>query len=60
MDQINYNLETSHVMPALIKNLLVQKNHKNEVILWGSGTLLREFLYVDDLSKAILFVSKII
>ncbi len=52
----NYNLETSHVMPALIKKFInAKKNHKNEVILWGSGTPLREFLYVDDLSKAILF-----
>lgn len=52
----NYNLETSHVLPALIKKfILAKKNNKSEVILWGSGTPLREFLYVDDLSKAILF-----
>lgn len=52
----NYNLETSHVMPALIRKFIhAKKNDKSEVILWGSGTPLREFLYVDDLSKAILF-----
>lgn len=52
----NYNLETSHVMPALIRKFSHAKKYdESEVVLWGSGTPLREFLYVDDLSKAILF-----
>lgn len=52
----NYNLQTSHVMPALIKKFInAKKNNLNEVIIWGSGNPLREFMYVDDLSHAIKF-----
>ena len=52
----NYDLETSHVLPALIRKLHEAKEKKeNEVILWGSGTPKREFLHVDDLANAVVF-----
>ena len=52
----NYDLETSHVLPAMIRKFDEAKkaNHR-PVILWGSGTPLREFLHVDDLAQAVLF-----
>lgn len=52
----NYDLETSHVLPAMIRKFHEAKiNNKSEVILWGSGTPMREFLFVDDLATAVLF-----
>lgn len=53
----NYNLETSHVLPALIRKFHEAKidNHA-PVKLWGTGTPLREFLHVDDLASAVFFV----
>ena len=53
----NYNINSSHVLPALISKFhnAKQKNI-SEVTLWGSGKPLREFLHVDDLAEAILFV----
>jgi GDP-L-fucose synthase len=51
----NFDLETSHVLPALVRKFIEAKqNNKSEVTIWGSGTPLREFLHVDDLAKAIL------
>ena len=51
----NFDLETSHVLPALIRKFIEAKqNNKNEVIVWGSGKPIREFLHVDDLAKGIL------
>jgi GDP-L-fucose synthase len=51
----NFNLETSHVLPALIRKFIEAKqNKKSEVTIWGSGKPLREFLHADDLAKAIL------
>ena len=68
----NFNLETSHVLPALmrkfhgakIRSLAVggglsgeaKKNLENNVTIWGSGKPKREFLFVDDLAEAILFL----
>ena len=53
----NYNLKNSHVMPALIKKFHNAKtNEKPEVICWGTGTPKREFLYVDDLAEASIFI----
>ena len=50
-----FDLENSHVLPALIRKFVeAKRNNSSEVILWGSGTPLREFLHVDDLAKAIL------
>ena len=52
----NYDLKTSHVLPALIRKFTEAKQKKlNEVTIWGSGTPLREFLHVDDLASAVLF-----
>ena len=53
----NFNIENSHVLPALLRKFVEAKN-KNEknVTVWGTGTPLREFLYVDDLAEACLFL----
>ena len=53
----NYHYENSHVLPALIRKIIEAKeNHKNEIICWGSGSPFREFLHVDDLADASLFL----
>ena len=53
----NYNLETSHVLPALIRKFHEAKeNNSKEVVLWGTGEPLREFIYVDDIADAAIFV----
>jgi GDP-L-fucose synthase len=53
----NFNLETSHVLPALIRKFHEAKvESKNSVTIWGSGIPLREFLYVEDLANAIVFM----
>jgi GDP-L-fucose synthase len=50
----NFNAELGHVIPALINKIYRAKTMgENSVKLWGSGNALREFLYVDDLAKAI-------
>ena len=55
----NFNLETSHVMPALIRKTIEAKESNNgNLIIWGSGKPLREFLYVEDLADAIIFIEK--
>lgn len=49
----NFDLETSHVMPALIRKFHeAKKNGNKEVVMWGTGKPKREFLYVDDLADA--------
>jgi GDP-L-fucose synthase len=51
----NFDLETSHVLPALIRKFVEgARNNAKFVELWGTGTPLREFLHVDDLAKALL------
>lgn len=53
----NFDLQTSHVLPALIRKFHEAKvNNQKEVVLWGTGKPLREFLYVDDLADAIYFL----
>lgn len=53
----NFNLENSHVLPALLRKFIEAKqNNHNEVSIWGSGSPMREFLYVDDLADACLFL----
>ena len=56
----NYNLETSHFLPALlVKVILAKKNKKKEIILWGNGKAKRELTYVDDVADAcIYFINK--
>ena len=52
----NYDLNTSHVLPAMIRKFHEAKTHNlDSVEVWGSGKPLREFLHVADLSEAILF-----
>ena len=53
----NYHPENSHVVPALLRRFHEAKqNNLNEVVIWGTGTPKREFLYVDDMAEASLFI----
>lgn len=53
----NFNLESAHVLPALIRKFHEAKlSNQQEVVLWGSGKPMREFLYVDDLADALVFL----
>lgn len=55
----NFDLETSHVVPALLKKFhLAKTNNLPEVEIWGSGKPLREFMHVDDCADAIIFMLK--
>ncbi|MDP5042753.1 MAG: GDP-L-fucose synthase [Crocinitomicaceae bacterium] len=52
----NFDLETSHVLPAMIRKFHEAKNNHNApVTLWGSGTPMREFLFVDDMAEAVVY-----
>ena len=53
----NYDLQSSHVLPALIRKFHEAKaTGKSEVVCWGTGAPLREFLYADDLARACVFL----
>lgn len=53
----NYHLEHSHVIPALIRRFHEAKvSGKNEVVMWGTGSAMREFLHIDDLAHACFFL----
>ena len=53
----NFDLENSHVLPAMIRKFHEAKvSGKNEVELWGDGSPLREFLYVDDMADACIYL----
>jgi GDP-L-fucose synthase len=53
----NFDLNSSHVLPAMIRKFHEAKLNKNSTVeLWGSGKPMREFLHVNDLGKAVLFV----
>ncbi|MEJ5283481.1 MAG: GDP-L-fucose synthase [Brevinematia bacterium] len=53
----NFDLKNSHVIPALIRKFHEAKiNNKPEVEIWGTGSPRREFLYIDDLANALLFL----
>ncbi len=53
----NYDLETSHVLPALLRKTHEAKlRGDKELVVWGTGTPRREFLYVDDLADACVFL----
>jgi len=55
----NFNLETSHVLPALIRKFHEAKINKHaSVLVWGTGKAKREFLHVDDLADAALFLAQ--
>lgn len=52
----NFDLQTSHVLPAMIRKFHEAKMNNNQsVTLWGSGTPMREFLHVDDMAAAVVF-----
>lgn len=56
----SYDLNNSHVLPALIRKMHEAKiSGATEVVLWGSGTPKREFLYVDDLANALVFLASL-
>ncbi len=56
----NYNLENSHVLPALMRKMHEAKiTDTKEVVLWGSGAPRREFLYADDLASALIFLASL-
>jgi len=53
----NYNLDTSHVLPALLRKMIIAKrNNEPYMEIWGTGSPLREFLHADDLADACFFL----
>jgi GDP-L-fucose synthase len=55
----NFGLENSHVLPALIRKFHEAKRAgQKSVVVWGTGTPRREFLYVDDLADAVVFLTQ--
>lgn len=55
----NFDLANSHVLPAMIRKIHEAKlRTDNEVVIWGTGTPLREFLHVDDMADATVFLMK--
>jgi GDP-L-fucose synthase len=53
----NFDLESSHVLPALMRKIHdAKETNAPEVTVWGTGTVLREFLFVDDLADALIFL----
>ncbi|WP_179334367.1 GDP-L-fucose synthase family protein [Winogradskyella costae] len=51
----NFDLKSSHVLPAMLRKFHEAKATNASVTLWGSGTPMREFLHVDDLAQAVVF-----
>jgi len=55
----NFNPDSSHVIPALIKKCVdATKNNEKEIIVWGTGKATREFLYVEDCTEAIILATE--
>lgn len=53
----NFSLESSHVLPALVAKMCIAKDcGDKEVVVWGTGAVYREFLYVDDCAQALVFL----
>ena len=48
----NFDLETSHVIPAMIRKMIAARDSGSTVTLWGDGTPTREFLFVEDCARA--------
>lgn len=56
----NYHSTNSHVIPALIKRIHFSKQNKEECVsIWGSGNQMREFLHVDDMASASIFIQNL-
>ena len=51
----NFDLKTSHVLPAMLRKFHEAKENNTSVELWGTGTPMREFLFVDDMADAVVF-----
>jgi len=55
----NFDLDSSHVLPALIRKFHEAKiNNRDGVEIWGTGKPMREFMYVEDLADALIFISE--
>jgi GDP-L-fucose synthase len=54
----NFSLDTSHVIPAMVRKFIDARDAGRDVVLWGTGTASREFLYVDDAARGIALVAK--
>jgi GDP-L-fucose synthase len=55
----NFDLETSHVIPALIRKMIAaQANGQRQIVLWGDGSPTREFLYVEDCAEGIWLAAR--
>ena len=52
----NFDLENSHVIPAIIRKIYEAREYGKSVVLWGDGTPLREFTYVKDISRIAIFL----
>jgi len=53
----NFDLESSHVLPALMRKIIeAKRDGRQEFEVWGTGSAMREFLYVDDMAEACLFL----
>jgi GDP-L-fucose synthase len=52
----NFDPESSHVLPALVRKIHDAKKARTEVTIWGDGSAQREFLFVDDLAEAVVFL----
>jgi len=55
----NFDLETSHVIPAIIRKCVeAERNGETSIVLWGTGEVTREFIYVDDAAEAIVAATR--
>lgn len=54
----NFNLETSHVLPALIHKCYLAKRNKTDLVVWGSGKPLREFIFSEDVGELTTLICK--
>jgi GDP-L-fucose synthase len=52
----NYDLQNSHVLPALLRKVITAKSKNEEIEIWGTGTVKREFLYSEDCADACIFL----
>ena len=54
----NFDLESSHVIPAMIRKMIAARDAGETVVLWGDGSPTREFLYVEDCARAIVLAAE--